>query len=173
MKPRCTGTKVDGHFTGFICVLDAGHAGFCEPYVPPTVDEWRRVGRIVANLRGDIAACAEAVGGCLTHEQTGRGAESVAQAVARFAAERREDEQTLWQMRKNDGAMIRQMRKDVEAATSDRARLQAELDALRAILASGCDACAHAAPKHPVSQEATLAEMRGLLDDDEPERTDP
>lgn len=137
MNPRCPGTKVNGHFTSFVCVLDDGHAGFCEPYVAPSVDEWRRVGRLVANLRGDVAACAEAVGGCLTHEQTGRGAESVAQAVARFAAERREDEQTLWQMRKNDGAMIRQMRKDVEAATADRARLQAELDALRAIVESG------------------------------------
>ena len=51
------------------------------------------------------------------------------------------------------------------AASANVARLQAELDALRAILASGCDACAHATPKHPVSQEATLAEMRGLLDD--------
>ncbi len=57
--------------------------------------------------------------------------------------------------------------------TAELARLLAELDAPRAILASGCDACAHAAPKHPVSQEATLAEMRGALDDDEPERTDP
>lgn len=159
MKPRCTGAKTPGHFTSFECRLDADHDGFCEPYVAPSVDEWRRVGVLVANLRRDIAACAEAVGGCLTHEQTGHGAENVAQAVARFAAERREDEQTLWQMRKNDGAMIRQLR-------SDNARLQAELDALRAILASGCDACAHATPKHPISQEATLAEMRGMLDDE-------
>ena len=88
MKPRCQGAKTPGHFTGFICVLDDGHDGFCEPYVAPTVDEHRTM---------------------LT--------------------------------------------------------MLAELDALRAILASGCDACAHAAPKHPVSQEATLAEMRGLLDD--------
>lgn len=140
MKPRCQGAKTPGHFTSFECVLDEGHDGHCEPYAPPTVDEWRRVGVLVANLRRDIAACAEAVGGCLTHEQTGHGAENAAQAVARFAAERREDEQTLWQMRKNDGAMIRQLR-------SDNARLQAELDALRAILASGCDACAHGTPR--------------------------
>jgi hypothetical protein len=63
---------------------------------------------------------------------------------------------------------------DIEAPwRAEVARLQAGIDALHAILASGCDACAHAAPKHPVSQEATLAEMRGALDDDEPERTDP
>ena len=130
MKPRCQGAKTPGHFTSFECVLDEGHDGHCEPYAPPTVDEWRRVGVLVANLRRDIAACAEAVGGCLTHEQTGHGAENAAQAVARFAAERREDEQTLWQMRKNDGAMIRQLRADND-------RLQDENDALRAIIESG------------------------------------
>ena len=41
MKPRCQGAKTLGHFTGFICVLDDGHDGFCEPYQAPTVDEWR------------------------------------------------------------------------------------------------------------------------------------
>ena len=138
MKPRCQGHHDGGAHTSFICVLDEGHDGFCEPYVPPSVDEWRRVGVLVANLRRDIAACAEAAGGCLTHEQTGHGAENAAQAVARFAAERREDEQTLWQMRKNDGAMIRQLR-------SDNARLQAELDALRAIIESGAGVAKDAA----------------------------
>jgi len=150
MKPRCQGAKTPGHFTSFECRLDADHDGFCEPYVPPTVDEWRRVGVLVANLRRDIAACAEAVGGCLTHEQTGRGAENAAQAVARFAAERREDEQTLWQMRKNDGVMIRQLR-------SDNARLHAELDALRAIVESAHCACAHALVRLPATHGATPA----------------
>jgi len=140
MVKRCPGTKTAGEWTGFQCVLDEGHAEkFCVPYVPPDVDEWRRVGALVAKLRSDIAACAAAVGGCLTHEQTGHGAETATQAVTRFAAERREDEQTLWQMRKNDGAMIRQMRKDADAVTADRDRIQAELDALRAVVESGRD----------------------------------
>ena len=43
MKHRCTGTKTPGHFTSFDCVLDDGHDGFCEPYIAPTVDEWRAV----------------------------------------------------------------------------------------------------------------------------------
>lgn len=50
---------------------------------------------------------------------------------------------------------------------TEAARLQAEVDALRAIVESGCDACAHATPNHPASQEATLAEARGMLDDDD------
>lgn len=42
MVKRCPGTKVSGEWTGFQCVLDEGHAErFCQPYVPPTVDEWR------------------------------------------------------------------------------------------------------------------------------------
>lgn len=43
MKPRCQGAQTPGHFTSFDCRLDDNHDGFCEPYVPPTVDEWRAV----------------------------------------------------------------------------------------------------------------------------------
>ena len=128
MKPRCTGTKVDGHFTNLVCVLDDKHDGFCEPYVAPTVDEWRALIGRVSGLVGDAIR------------------------LRRLAAESQVD---------CDAAHGR-----VDDMRAESARLQAELDALRAILASGCDACAHAAPKHPVSQEATLAEMRGLLDDE-------
>jgi hypothetical protein len=42
MVKRCPGTKVNGAWTGFVCVLDDGHAErFCVPFVPPDVDEWR------------------------------------------------------------------------------------------------------------------------------------
>ncbi len=135
MKPRCQGAKTLGHFTSFDCRLDDGHDGFCEPYVAPTVDEWRALGVRVESAEAMSEKWVEIAAGWQEHSYS---------------------------------SLDREM-----AASADHARLQAELDALRAILASGCDACAHAAPKHPVSQEATLAEMRGALDDDEPERTDP
>jgi len=51
MKPRCPGTKVNGAWTGFVCVLDEGHADkFCQPYVPPTVDEYRTILTMLAEL---------------------------------------------------------------------------------------------------------------------------
>jgi len=51
MVKRCPGTKVDGHWTGFVCVLDEGHADrFCVPYVPPTVDEYRTILSMLAEL---------------------------------------------------------------------------------------------------------------------------
>ena len=128
MKPRCQGAKTLGHFTGFICVLDAGHDGFCQPYVAPTVDEWRALGVRVESAEAMSEKWVEIAAGWQEHSYS---------------------------------SLDREM-----AASANVARLQAELDALRAILASGCDACAHATPKHPVSQEATLAEMRGALDDD-------
>jgi len=101
MKPRCPGTKVNGHFTGFICVLDDGHAGFCQPYIAPTVDEWRAV-------RASETALGNAVGEWYVKAVNARH-------ELRCALDRE------------------------NAADADRARLQAELDALRAILASGCD----------------------------------
>lgn len=45
MKPRCQGAKTPGHFTSFECRLDDNHDGFCEPYIAPTVDEWREMKR--------------------------------------------------------------------------------------------------------------------------------
>lgn len=95
MKPRCAGAKTPGHFTSFECVLDDGHGGHCEHYVPPTVDEWRAVTGSASMLVSD------------------------ALRFRRLAGE--------WQ--------------------TENERLQSELDALRAILASGCDACAHGTPR--------------------------
>lgn len=99
MKPRCTGAKTPGHFTSFECVLDEGHDGFCEPYVPPTVDEWRVTMRRADVLRGLV--------------------------------------NDLCSYDPGDAGRI----------IAENARLHSELDALRAILASGCDACAHGTPR--------------------------
>lgn len=38
---RCPGDHDRGHHTSFQCALDAGHAGYCQPYRAPDVDEWR------------------------------------------------------------------------------------------------------------------------------------
>lgn len=50
MKPRCPGAKTPGHFTGFVCVLDDGHDGFCQPYQAPSVDEYRTILSMLAEL---------------------------------------------------------------------------------------------------------------------------
>ena len=51
MKKRCPGTKVNGEWTGFVCVLDEGHAGkFCVPYIPPDVDEHRTMLAMLGEL---------------------------------------------------------------------------------------------------------------------------
>ena len=51
MVKRCPGTKTAGEWTGFQCVLDEGHAErFCQPYVPPTVDEYRTILNMLAEL---------------------------------------------------------------------------------------------------------------------------
>lgn len=359
MKPRCTGTKTSGHWTGFECVLDDGHDGFCEPYQAPTVDEWRvmsaerdalkrraenasaemtrqKLLTTVATLKAQKADAQAGAGRvairmlmddhdpdtysrCQDREcdhvrlalaalgddagrdmiQSLRAAEVERDALRRVDAMRahgvakwklkaarlqseldrarqitadamagadghlanlqavcnglradlakaegerdavveqraHEFEESNWVIERlrnerdravaiSDDATRRVTAAEADAAvalgigitapgvvavhreldrlrrerdvagscartaemdsalwqhcamsqTAELARLLAELDALRAILASGCDACAHAAPKHPVSQEATLAEMRGALDDDAPERTDP
>ena len=59
MKPRCTGAKTPGHFTSFDCVLDDGHDGFCEPYVAPTVDEWRAMKAKSADAEAQAAVWRE------------------------------------------------------------------------------------------------------------------
>lgn len=105
MKPRCPGTKTAGEWTGFQCVLDEGHAEkFCQPYVPPTVDEWRWLKAWA--IEAEARASHWAVLGRL-----GRRAE------IELAA-----------------ALDREKHGD---ATRD--RLQAELDALRAVVESGRD----------------------------------
>ena len=101
MKPRCTGTKVDGHFTNLVCVLDDKHDGFCEPYVAPTVDEWRALTGRASGLVGD------------------------ALRLRRFSAEAQAD---------CDAAHEREDR-----LRGENARLQSELDALRAIIESGAE----------------------------------
>lgn len=149
MNPRCQGARTPGHFTSFDCVLDDGHAGFCQPYVAPTVDEWR------ARMEWE--------------DEVVVSLERIQVLVHRIDDARVSFRQECMELRASAAEDV----ESIQALQGENSRLQAEIDALRAILASGCDACAHAAPKHPVSQEATLAEMRGALDDDEPERTDP
>ncbi len=149
MKPRCQGAQTPGHFTGFICVLDDGHDGFCEPYQAPSVDEWRKL-KHSAEMHKRVAAMrADDCQGWYEENITLRADLALYQAEAKTLRDKLESG-------------------DIEAPwRADVSRLQAEIDAMRAILAPICDACAHAAPKHPASQDATLAEMRGALDDDE------
>lgn len=40
---RCQGPAAHGAWRSFLCRLDSGHTGKCQPYTPPTVDEWRAV----------------------------------------------------------------------------------------------------------------------------------
>ena len=95
MVKRCPGTKVGGEWTGFQCVLDEGHPDrFCQPYIPPDVDEWRAREEFVSRL---------------SRECTGA-------YWAQVNAESQRDR-----------------------ALRDRDRLQAELDALRAVVESGRD----------------------------------
>ena len=90
---RCEGSKTPGNWTGFECVLDDGHGGGCQPYVPPTVDEWRALQAEMAGMRGFFGLAG--------------GEDEAAKLVA------------------------------------DRDRLQAELDALRAVVESGASTAAH------------------------------
>ncbi len=46
---RCPGHHDRGDHTSFQCVLDAGHAGYCQPYRAPDVDEWRAMKARLAN----------------------------------------------------------------------------------------------------------------------------
>ncbi len=100
MVKRCPGTKVDGEWTGFICVLDAGHPErFCRPYIPPDADEWRALKARAMELEvrlGDWSIRAQS-------------------AEIELAA-----------------ALDREKHTDATCA-----RLQAELDALRAVVESG------------------------------------
>ncbi len=106
MKPRCTGTKVNGHFTGFVCVLDDGHAGYCEPYRAPDVEEWRALKARAADYEARMVDWWER---CKATE-TELAASLELEGIRRHRA---------------------------ESARDDCARLQSELDAMRAILESG------------------------------------
>lgn len=102
MVKRCPGTKVNGEWTGFVCVLDEGHPDrFCQPYVPPDVDEWR----------GMKARAIEA------ERRAADWADRAKDAEVELAA-----------------ALERERHGDATCA-----RLQAELDALRAVVESGRD----------------------------------
>lgn len=120
MKPRCQGAKTPGHFTSFECVLDEGHSGFCRPYCAPDVDEWRALQLLLTSAEEDARLYA---GRTVRIEEACRADVARLQALA----------DTRW-------TTCADMSRDV-------ARLQAENDALRAILASGCDACAHGTPR--------------------------
>ena len=120
MKPRCTGAKTPGHFTSFECVLDDNHNGFCEPYVAPTVDEWRAIKAMSAEAQAQAAAM---------------------RAVLEQHAEVRRTEhhgELHSSHQESAGCLCRWcMTGRALAPDADRARLQAELDALRAIVESG------------------------------------
>lgn len=51
LATRCPGDHDRGHHTSFQCVLDAGHAGYCQPYRAPNVDEWRALKAELEALR--------------------------------------------------------------------------------------------------------------------------
>ena len=96
MVKRCPGTKVNGEWTGFQCVLDEGHPDrFCQPYIPPDVDEWR--GMKARAIEAERRAA----------DWAGRAKDAEVELAAALDRERHGD------------------------ATC--ARLQAELDALRAV----------------------------------------
>ena len=119
MKPRCQGAKTLGHFTGFICVLDDGHDGFCEPYIAPTVDEWRKL-KHSAEMHKRVAAMrADDCQGWYEENITLRADLALYQAEAKTLRDKLESG-------------------DIEAPwRAEVARLQAEIDALRAIVESG------------------------------------
>jgi hypothetical protein len=56
---RCEGSDKPGHYTGFQCVLDAGHDGRCKPYQAPTVEEWRVMNATINRLARELAAESE------------------------------------------------------------------------------------------------------------------
>ena len=56
---RCEGSDKPGHYTGFQCINDAGHAGPCEPYQAPTVEEWRVMNATINRLARELAAESE------------------------------------------------------------------------------------------------------------------
>ena len=129
MKPRCQGHHDGGAHTSFICVLDEGHDGFCEPYVPPTVDEWRKLKRSAEMHKRVAAMRADDCQGWYEENTTLQADLALYQAEAKTLRDKLESG-------------------DIEAPwRAEVGRLQAEVDALRAILASGCDACAHGTPR--------------------------
>lgn len=123
MKPRCQGAKTHGHFTSFECVLDEGHSGFCRPYCAPDVDEWRAR----MEWEDEVVVSLERIQVLVHRIDAARV--SFRQECAELRASAADDVETICALR------------------ADVARLQAENDALRAILASGCDACAHGTPR--------------------------
>lgn len=113
MKPRCQGAKTPGHFTSFDCVLDAGHDGFCQPYVAPSVDEWR------ARMEWE--------------DEVVVSLERIQVLVHRIDAARVSFRQECLELRASAAEDV----KLIQALRGENTRLQAELDALRAILESG------------------------------------
>ena len=117
MKPRCQGHHDGGAHTSFLCVLDECHGGFCEPYKAPDVDEWRSVQFLLTSAEEDARFYAG---------RTARIEEACRADVARLQAElaeATERERIKWARSKS--------------AMDDCARLQSEIDALRAIIESG------------------------------------
>ena len=119
MKPRCQGAKTPGHFTGFICMLDDGHDGFCEPYQAPTADEWREMKRSAEAHRRAATMRADDCRAWSEENFSLRADLALYQAEAKTLRDKLESG-------------------DIEAPwRAEVARLQAELDALRAIVEFG------------------------------------
>lgn len=129
MKPRCQGHHDGGAHTSFLCVLDEGHDGFCEPYVPPTVDEWRAMKARVVFAEADAIELREAAW----------RARKAMLPVLDDAL----DGATIDRM--VDAVVTMAYHKDAlaDAAWVDVDRLQAENDALRSIIESGAAQTQH------------------------------
>ena len=84
MVKRCPGTKVSGEWTGFQCVLDEGHAErFCQPYVPPTVDEWRVMKADRDRLQAELDALrSEVPGRAMVVVDLGTGSGAIGLSIA-------------------------------------------------------------------------------------------
>jgi hypothetical protein len=128
MVKRCPGTKVNGEWTGFQCVLDEGHAErFCQPYIPPDVDEWRSMKASVDVFQRALSEIRQRVRQGLAMLDV-RSVQAFSKGyndgdMARVVVER--DRLVLAVCAaKDDAALVR----------ADRDRLQSELDALRAVV---------------------------------------
>jgi len=128
MMKRCPGTKTAGAWTGFVCVLDEGHAEkFCQPYVPPTVDEWR-------GMNSDLDGCLRALS-----ERTQRVRQGLAmldvRSVQAFSSGYNDGDMAKVTVERDRLALAVCVAKDEAAAIrAENARLQSELDALRAVV---------------------------------------
>jgi len=132
MVKRCPGTKVNGHWTGFVCVLDEGHDGHCLPYTSPTVDEWR-------GMNSDLDACLRALSERAQRVRQGLAMLDV-RSVQAFSSGYNDGDMAKATVELDRMAVAACVAKDETASIrAENARLQSELDALRAVVESGRD----------------------------------